>query len=115
MTRLMIMACGSLLVAGTLAAGTALKAQPFAAEAALAEAELARTTGREDVTQLNSADQANQVSNNSINGPSVTGTIRIDDNAFQNMSGLSVLNANTGNNVAINASMQVNVAINPGM
>ena len=69
--------------------------------------------GREDVTQIAQADQAAAVSRNSVGDNSVTGEVQISDNAFQNMSGLSVLNVNTGNNVAINASMNVNISISP--
>ena len=36
---------------------------------------------------------------------------QIAGNAFQNMSGLSILNVNTGNNVAINAALNVNISL----
>lgn len=86
----------------------------FAAEAKLETAELGRETAREDVSQISSANQAAGVSGNSINGPSTTGQVAIDGNAFQNMSGMTIINANSGNNVAINASLNVNVRFAPG-
>jgi hypothetical protein len=48
-----------------------------------------------------------------VNGNSVTGTISFDDQALQNMSGLALVNANTGNNVSMNSSMMVNIAVAP--
>lgn len=87
-------------------------ATPFAV-AAIGEDRLQAIAGREDTTQIAQADQFSGVAGNSVGDNSVTGDARIADNAFQNMSGLSILNVNTGNNVAINASMNVNVSISP--
>jgi hypothetical protein len=84
---------------------------PFAEAEAIAEEKLAKIAGREDVSQLNNSDQANTVSENSVGDNSQTGTVRFEDNAFNNMTGLTIVNANTGNNVAINAAIQVNVAL----
>lgn len=81
------------------------------AVAPLADDTLQANAGREDTTLIARADQAATVSRNSVGNNSVTGEVRIADNAFQNLSGLSVLNVNTGNNVAINASMNVNISI----
>jgi hypothetical protein len=78
---------------------------------AVSESTLQTIAGREDVTQVSQADLAAGVSRNSVGDNSTTGTAQIDGNAFQNMSGLSILNVNTGNNVAINAAMNVNVSI----
>lgn len=91
---------------------------PAAAEPAftaepIADDTLQATAGREDIALIAQADQAATVSKNSVGNNSVTGGVRIADSAFQNLSGLSVLNVNTGNNVAINASMNVNISINP--
>lgn len=84
----------------------------FAMEA-VAEATLRSTTGREDTSQVSQANLRAGVSNNSVGDNAVTGAAQIDGNAFQNMSGLSILNVNTGNNVAINAAMNVNISISP--
>lgn len=88
-------------------------ATPFAAPT-LTAADLQAVAGREDTTQIARSDQISGVAHNSVGDNAVTGEARIDGNAFQNMSGLSILNVNTGNNVAINAAMNVNVTITPG-
>lgn len=85
---------------------------PFAATA-ISENALGEIAGREDTNQISYAQQTSNVSRNTVGDNSRTGDARIADNAFQNLSGLSILNVNTGNNVAINASMNVNIAINP--
>lgn len=82
--------------------------------AAVDDATLQQVAGREDTTQISRAEQVAGVSRNSVGDNSVTGTAQIGGNAFQNMSGLSILNINTGNNVAINAAMNVNIALSPG-
>lgn len=81
---------------------------------AIDEKALGAIAGREDTTQVSQNEQFAGVTDNSVGDNSVTGDARIADNAFQNMSGLSILNVNTGNNVAINASMNVNVSISHG-
>lgn len=91
----------------------ATEASPFGDQKPVTEATLQAATGKEDVSQAVIANNTANVNNNSVNGTSVTGTISFDGGAFQNMNGLSVLTANTGNNVAINASLNVNVAIRP--
>ena len=100
-------------LSGTAQAQTALVSpDPFAAP--VSDTTLQTMAGREDVSQITQANQAATVSKNSVGDNSATGEVRIADNAFQNMSGLSLLNVNTGNNVAINASMNVNISINAG-
>jgi hypothetical protein len=75
------------------------------------ETKLAKIAGREDLTQLTNSDQANSVEANSVGDNSRTGTVQFRDNAFNNMTGITIVNANTGNNVAINAAVQVNIAL----
>jgi phosphodiesterase/alkaline phosphatase D-like protein len=88
-------------------------ADPFAA-AAVTDGDLGAATGREDIArQVATANQRNTVSGNSVVGNSVTGGVAIDGNAFQNLSGLSVISANSGNNVAINSAMNVVVNLAP--
>ena len=84
------------------------------AASAVSDDVLQAAAGREDVVQISQAEQNAAVSRNSVGDQVVTGTAQISGNAFQNMSGLSILNVNTGNNVAINAAMNVNVSLNPG-
>ncbi len=86
----------------------------FGTETAVDETALERATARQDVNQVSNSDQAAEVSNSSVSGNVQTGTAAFSDNAFQNVSGLTVINANTGNNVAINGAIVVNVAISPG-
>ena len=85
----------------------------FSAEEAITDSALQNIAGREDIQQLSTATQTAGVSRNSVGDNSVTGDARIADNAFQNLSGLSILNVNTGNNVAINAALNVNISITP--
>ena len=86
----------------------------FAATAPVDEADLQKVTGRENLgVQVASATQRNTVSNNSVIGTSTTGAIQIDGNAFQNLQGLAVINANSGNNVAINSAMNVTINLGP--
>lgn len=85
---------------------------PFGA-VALPEDTLASVAGREDSRQISTASQVAGVSQNSVGDHVQTGDAKISGNSFQNMSGLSILNVNTGNNVAINAAMNVNIAIAP--
>lgn len=106
--------------------GAALIASPAAAQtrddpppalfdgAALAPDQLRRIAGREDSAQAAIAVQTAGVSRNSVGDHVATGDAQIADNAFQNMSGLSILNVNTGNNVAINAAMNVTISLTPG-
>jgi hypothetical protein len=79
----------------------------------VAEDALQAIAGRQDLSLIAEAENTASVTDNSVGDNSSTGEVRVADNAFQNLSGLSLLNINTGNNVAINASMNVNIAINP--
>jgi len=86
----------------------------FGNGAVLADTDLSTVTGREDRgTQIAAADQRNTVSNNSVTGNSVTGSVTIDGQAFSNLSGLAVISANSGNNVAINSAMNVVINLGP--
>jgi hypothetical protein len=108
--RLMSLALASLSLAAPVAAQT-VKA-PFTASS-LSDDALNEVAGREDTNQHSIANLNAGVSHNSVGDNSTTGEAKIADNAFQNMSGLSILNVNTGNNVAINAAMNVNISITP--
>ncbi|MGZ8311836.1 MAG: hypothetical protein ACXWUR_07190 [Allosphingosinicella sp.] len=74
-------------------------------------AALTITTGDQSMTAANV--QSSNVSNNVVSGDSVTGDVNISDNAFHNANGFMILNANTGNNVSINASINVNFMTPP--
>ena len=111
-----------ILLSGLIAAGFPLAAfaqvahtdtaTPFAI-APLDDGTLGAAAGRQDSQQAATASQVAGVSQNSVGDNVRTGDASISDNAFQNLSGLSILNVNTGNNVAINAAMNVNIAIQP--
>lgn len=89
-------------------------ASPEAFATAVTEADLGQVTGRENTATLAAiATQRNTVSGNSVSGNSVTGGVQIDGNAFQNLSGLAVISANSGNNVAINSAMNVTINLGP--
>ncbi|MEP2735373.1 MAG: hypothetical protein ABJP34_03665 [Erythrobacter sp.] len=89
----------------------AAQSSVFADVKPVEETKLAKIAGREDLTQLTNSDQANSVEANSVGDNSRTGTVQFRDNAFNNMTGITIVNANTGNNVAINAAVQVNIAL----
>lgn len=80
----------------------------------LTENALKSQAGREDVALVAKSTNTATVARNSVGDNSKTGEVRVADQAFQNLSGLSLLNINTGNNVAINASMNVNISITSG-
>jgi len=92
----------------------AVAATPAFGEAvSIGNDELGAITGQANIGMEVRAQNTSTVSNNSVNGNSVTGAIGFDSAAFQNLSGLSVVSANTGNNVSINSSLNVNLALNP--
>ncbi|WP_230482267.1 hypothetical protein [Sphingomonas sp. Leaf21] len=88
------------------------QASPFGSAAPVDNALLGTVTGQSDLSQVIRAQNSSTVSGNSVSGHSETGTISFDQNSFQGLNGLSLLSANTGNNVSINSSLNVNVAIN---
>ena len=94
-------------------AASAAATPVFDPTAAVPASALAAITGKANLAQLSIANQENSVAGNSVIGNSTTGAVAIDGNAFQNLNGLAVINANSGNNVAINSSLNVNVAILP--
>lgn len=89
----------------------AASAQEFTAP--IDDQALERIAGREDTALIAESHQVATVTDNRVGNNVRTGDVRISDNAFQNLSGLSVISANSGNNVAINSSMNVNVTLTP--
>jgi hypothetical protein len=87
-------------------------ASPFEA-APMDEAALATVSGREDrpTWQASNAQSNATVQGNKIGDNSPTGALAVSDAAFQNVSGISMVNLNTGNASSINASMNVNLSI----
>jgi hypothetical protein len=77
---------------------------------------LAETRGMADVRlveQTSTTTSTSTVEGNTINGDFTTGLITLGSGALDNFNGLALFNLNTGNNVAINSAMTVNVAIQP--
>lgn len=92
---------------------TPAETSPFGGTTSVDAQALGAVVGKTDVSMVIRAQNTSNVSNNSVNGNSVTGTINFDASSFSSMNGLSLLSANTGNNVAINSSLNVNVALRP--
>jgi hypothetical protein len=88
-------------------------ASPAPFGTALDESIMGKTTARADTSMIAQSQQTSTVSQNSVTGNSVTGTINIADNALQNANGLVLMNNNTGNNVSMNGAMTVNIIIAP--
>lgn len=91
----------------------AAQARPFSTDKLAPEAVLDRATAREDLSLAAQSQQAATVSRNSVNGTVNNGAVSIAGSAFQNASGLTLINANSGNNVAMNGSINVNIVITP--
>ena len=85
----------------------------FAASTIAADETLDKATAREDVSVLAQSEQTTNVSNNSVSGTSTTGAISFSDSAFGNSSGLTIVNANSGNNVSMNAAINVSIVMSP--
>jgi len=94
------------------AAGAAAAA-PFGAVVPLDNERLSAATAREDVNSQAVSQLTASSSSNSVSGNTQTGNASFSDNAFANVSGLTVINSNTGNNVAINGAITVNLTITP--
>ena len=86
----------------------------FATSEPLDTQALNQATAREDISQVSQSNQANAVTGNSVGNQVRTGNVSFSDSAFQNQSGLTIINANSGNNVAINSSLNVNLNMTPG-
>ena len=100
----------AVLVAAAIPSAAYAQQTPFGGPA-VADDTLQAVAGREDTTQVAQSQQAATVTRNSVGDNVRTGDAKIEGQAFQNLSGLDILNVNTGNNVAINAAMNVTVAI----
>lgn len=77
--------------------------------------QLENASGRQGVPlqwQFNDNQQNADVTENTLSGNSITGNNQISDHAFGNMSGIATVIQNTGNQVVIQDSTQVNILIN---
>ena len=94
-------------------AGSGDPAAMFGGAVLVSDSDLLRIAGQADVNMEVRANNTSNVAHNSVSGNSVTGAIGFDSQSFQDLNGLAVVSANTGNNVSINSSLNVNVALNP--
>lgn len=96
------------------AGGPVHDADALFSSGAVSESVLADTSGRENLNNFFDANVRNSavVGNNRVGDNSTTGQVTISDSAFQNLSGISIMNFNTGNNSSINTGMSVNLQIN---
>ncbi|SFL83845.1 hypothetical protein [Marinobacter zhejiangensis] len=81
----------------------------------LSTSQLEASSGRQGIPlqwQINQAEQNAGLSDNVLSGSVVTGDNMISDQAFQNMSGIATVIQNTGNQVVIQDSTQINILIN---
>ncbi|SFN18528.1 hypothetical protein [Marinobacter pelagius] len=107
----MVLAIGLMFSGGAPLAG----AEEFPALAPMSTDQLEQSSGRQGLPvqwQLNDTEQSAIVSENVLSGSVTTGDNRITDHAFQNMSGIATVIQNTGNQVVIQDSTQINVHIN---
>ncbi len=89
---------------------------PFQTAPAVSDDVLSGAHAKADLSlidQVAAVHNSSTVADNTITGDFTTGMVSIASDAFAGTTGLTLFNINTGNNVAINASMNVNVSIQP--
>ena len=98
---------------GALALASAAQGQDagFFSDEALSDRTLAGQSGRQGVSIASMAAIEAASSGNSVSGPSVTGSNAIGAGAFADLSGVSSVLMNSGNNVVMNSITIVNVAL----
>ena len=93
----------------------ALAEEPWMNAATLTDDQLAVESGRQGVSmqwQVNNSSQNGSVANNVLTGNVATGDNHLSDHAFGQMSGIATVIQNTGNQVVIQDSTQINILIN---
>ena len=90
-----------------------MEAGPFAAAKVVTPRTLETATAREDLSIVAQSQQTSTVSRSSVSGNVTTGAVGVAGSAFQNATGLTIVNANSGNNVAMNGSINVNIVMSP--
>lgn len=109
--------CSAVVAALTwLLTATAQADDPGALDIApLSSDQLEAASGRQGIPlqwQINETEQNAVVSDNVLSGNIVTGDNIISDQAFQNMSGVATVIQNTGSQVVIQDSTQINILFN---
>ncbi|WP_404365208.1 hypothetical protein [Marinobacter sp.] len=95
--------------------GGQLSAEEWMNARVLSPAELSDSSGRQGIPvqlQLNDNQQQATVSDNLLSGNVITGDNSISGGAFANMNGVATIIQNTGNQVVIQDSTQINILIN---
>jgi hypothetical protein len=104
-----------MLMAALVSIGSAAWAGDWPDVAPMSADQLQAATGRQGLPiqwQLNESQQNALVTDNVLSGPVNTGDNVISDQAFGNMSGIATVIQNTGNQVVIQDSTQINILIN---
>jgi hypothetical protein len=99
----------------TALADTANSDETWLQQSSLSAQQLNETSGRQGIPlqwQINSSNQNANVSDNVLAGQVMTGNNLISGGAFQNMSGVATVIQNSGNQVVIQDTTQINVLIN---
>ena len=81
----------------------------------LTDEQLAGASGRQGLAmqwQINDTEQNASVADNVLSGNVVTGNNNLSDSAFGHMNGIATVIQNTGNQVVIQDSTQINILIN---
>nr|WP_257535307.1 hypothetical protein [Marinobacter adhaerens] len=112
-----VFAVGSVLWTGVAAADSDIAGtdEAWLQQSTLSEQQLNETSGRQGLPlqiQMNNSNQGANVSDNVLSGRVTTGNNLIDGGAFQNMSGVATVIQNSGNQVVIQDTTQINVLIN---
>jgi hypothetical protein len=89
------------------------EAGAFSAAKAVPREALETATAREDLSIVAQTQQTSNVSGSSVSGTVTNGAVGVSGSAFQNATGLTIVNANSGNNVAMNGSINVNIVMSP--
>ncbi|MFL1456431.1 hypothetical protein ACJO5Y_18470 [Marinobacter sp. GN3S48] len=106
---------GAALLTLTLGWGVQVQAEEWLTAEPLSADQLSDASGRQGIPlqwQINDNQQNASVSDNMLSGNVVTGDNTISDHAFDNMSGIATVIQNTGNQVVIQDSTQINILIN---
>lgn len=105
-----------LLASATTALGdTVNNNEAWLQQSALSAQQLNQASGRQGVSlqwQMNDSNQNANVSDNVLTGQVMTGNNLISGGAFQNMNGVATVIQNSGNQVVIQDTTQINVLIN---
>ncbi|WP_100638069.1 hypothetical protein [Marinobacter salexigens] len=106
----------ALLASAAVAQGeTANTDEAWLQQSALTAQQLNEASGRQGVSlqwQMNNSDQNANVSDNLLSGQVITGDNLVSGGAFQNMNGVATVIQNSGNQVVIQDTTQINVLIN---